>query len=280
MVEAPVGFQCRECAGQGARSSPVFTAADVQRRADAVPYVSYTLIGICVGIFLAEFVTGVDDQIYKYGMQPVLIALQGEYYRLVTSAFLHGSIIHLGFNMFVLFMIGPTLERVMGPVRFLALYALAGLGGQVASYMFSSPSTFSVGASGAIFGLFGALVVAGRRLRADVSQILVLLAVNLAIGFLPGGSIDWRAHLGGLVVGALAALVLTHAPSNSFAPLLQIVGCVAIAGILFGAIGWRSTELRNQFDPHLLSPGTASALQSGTAINDQSPIRTLGDVNE
>jgi hypothetical protein len=140
-------------------------------------------------------------------MIPAAIA-HGEWWRLLTSTLLHGSILHLLFNMYALYWLGPQLERSLGHMRFAALYALSALGGSVASYWFSDLRTVSVGASGAIFGLITATIVIGREMRTDVSQLVVLLGLNVVIGFLQPG-IDWRAHFGGAVTGAAIAFIYT-----------------------------------------------------------------------
>jgi membrane associated rhomboid family serine protease len=140
-------------------------------------------------------------------MIPAAIA-QGEWWRLLTSTLLHGSFLHLLFNMYALYWLGPQLERSLGHVRFAALYILSALGGSVASYWFSDLNTISVGASGAIFGLITATIVIGRQMRIDVSQLVVLLGVNVVIGFAQPG-IDWRAHFGGAVTGAAVAYLYT-----------------------------------------------------------------------
>src|SRR5204862_4637739 len=106
----------------------------------------------------------------RLAMAPVLVA-DGEYYRLLTAAFLHAGLLHIAFNMGALYLFGPALERALGRGRFLALYLAAALGGSVASYLFSSRAALSVGASGAIFGVYGATFFVGRRLVADTSQI-------------------------------------------------------------------------------------------------------------
>jgi membrane associated rhomboid family serine protease len=142
-----------------------------------------------------------------YGMIPIAIA-QGEWWRLLTSTLLHGSILHLLFNMYALYWLGPQLERSLGHIRFAALYVLSALGGSVASYWFSDLRTVSVGASGAIFGLITATIVIGREMRTDVSQLIVLLGINVVIGFWQPG-IDWRAHFGGAVTGAAIAFIYT-----------------------------------------------------------------------
>lgn len=263
MVAAPVGFQCRECvANANADISAPIVDPMSRPTTKYVPYVSYALIGICVALFVGSFVTiGIEAMVGQYGMRPLFIGLYDEWYRLVTSAFLHWSILHIGFNMLVLFMIGPALERIFGHGRFFALYLLAGIGGAVASYTFSPIQTASVGASGAIFGLMAALVVAGRRFSYDVRQVLILLGINLLIGFVPGGSIDWRAHLGGLVVGALVAAIFAYAPGGVAG---QIGGCILILAVL-GLITFMRTEsLRATYGVAEPTPVVAAATESGT----------------
>lgn len=245
-----------------------------------VPYVTYALIGICVALFAAGFLLGgIESVVGSYGMRPLFIAFEGEWYRLLTSAFLHWSLLHIGFNMLVLFMIGPALERVLGHVRFIVLYLLAALGGAVASYCFSPVATASVGASGAIFGLMAALVVAGRQLRYDVTQVIVLLAINLAIGFLPGGGVDWRAHLGGLVVGAAVAAIFAYAPKQSMT--LQIIGCVLVLLLLVGATAVRTQQLRIDYAIPDQTPVVTASQPSGTLlsgqVNDRSYSRRTGE---
>ena len=178
MITAPVGYRCPECV---ALEKPVRPSTIAGARLTGRPTVTYTLIGVNVVVFLAQYSMGINAIAERFGMWPVGIALFGEWYRLLTSAFLHGSFLHIAFNMYVLFALGPTLERILGHGRFIILYLSAALGGSVASYCFSDIATVSVGASGAIFGLMGALVVAGRRLRYDVTQVLVLLAINVVI---------------------------------------------------------------------------------------------------
>jgi membrane associated rhomboid family serine protease len=146
--------------------------------------------------------------------------------------------------MYVLFVLGPTLERVLGHVRFIILYVVAALGGSVVSYTFSDPRTVSVGASGAIFGLMGALIVAGRRMRWDITQVLILLGINVVIGFL-SPEVDWRAHFGGLVVGALVAGVFIWTP-RPFVPvrlLWQTLGILVVLAGLIVVTMWRTGQL-------------------------------------
>ena len=243
MRSAPVGFQCPECVGEAARTvrQPVTVGGGALV---ARPYVTYSVIGVTAVVFGIQFIVGIGELANEFGMWPFGIALFGEWYRLLTAAFLHGSFLHIAFNMYVLFALGPTLERVLGHVRFLVLYLVAALGGSVASYTFSDPRTVSVGASGAIFGLMGALIVAGRRLKWDITQVLVLLGINVVIGFL-SPDVDWRAHFGGLVVGALVAgvFVWTPPPLTSSRTLWQSLGVLAILGVLVAVTMWRTGAL-------------------------------------
>jgi membrane associated rhomboid family serine protease len=204
--------------------------------------VTYGLIALDVLVFGAQYLVGVNEVSGNYGMWPVGVAANGEWWRLLTSAFLHGSILHLVFNMYVLFAFGPTLERILGHWRFVVLFLISALGGSVASYVFSDVRTVSVGASGAIFGLMGALVIAGRRLRFDITQVLVLIGINVAIGFFSAGT-DWRAHLGGLATGAAMAVVFIL-PERRHRTLVQVLGTVVVLAVLVGVAVWRTQQIQ------------------------------------
>lgn len=241
MNSAPVGFQCPNCLAAG-RASVRQARTLVGGRVPRGDYVTLGLIGINTAIYLLGLISGsADDVALRFGMWPIGIALQDEWGRLITAAFLHGGLLHLAFNMYVLYLLGPALERALGHIRFAAVYLVAALGGSVASYVFSPANTLSVGASGAIFGLMAAFLVVGNRYRNDVSQIAVLLAVNVGIGFIVPG-IDWRAHLGGAVAGAAVAAVLAYAPRQNRAAW-QLGGVVAIVGILAAAAMIRTDQI-------------------------------------
>lgn len=242
MIPASVGFQCPECvaAGQAAVREPrtVFGG-----RLTSSNTVTMSLIGICSAIFVVQLLVGVNEVASNWGMWPAAVAINGEWFRLLSSVFLHGSLLHLAFNMYVLFVLGPPLERLLGHARFLILFLISGLGGAVASFAFSSVNTVSVGASGAIFGLMGALVVAGRHLKTDITQVLVLIGINVAIGFIAPG-IDWRAHLGGLLTGAAIAFVFSKAPAGRQQTLVQVVGCAGVVLVLVAAALWRADQIQ------------------------------------
>lgn len=271
-----------------------------------VPYVTYTIIGLCVVIFVAQQFMRVVS-IENFAMNPVAIGVFGEYYRLPTSMFMHIGFMHIAFNMLILYLLGPALERALGSVRFAVLYMLAGLGGAVTSYVLSSPGTFSVGASGAIYGLMGAALIGGKVLNIDVKQVLILIGINLAISFIPGWGIDWRAHVGGLVVGTATAWVF----QQSFAPrrqasawsgvavdaygypiatsmqpatpthrltggqqsivVRQVLGCIGIAAVLILATMWRSNQLNNQANSYQVTSSQGAIHQTPTALSNNAP---------
>jgi membrane associated rhomboid family serine protease len=131
----------------------------------------------------------------------------GQYYRLITVALVHGGWVHLICNMLALFSIGTPIENFYGKNKYVLILFTSLISGSLASYLFNPLNTSAVGASGMIFGLFGALVVTGKRMGANLKEASTLIAVNLAIPFLIPG-IDWKAHLGGLVGGCLATLLI------------------------------------------------------------------------
>jgi len=249
MISASVGFQCPQCVAEGKASIP-----DVKTRLGAKainrPYVTFALIGLNVIAFAftllskADPQSGLDQITADYGMWPIGVALGDQYYRLATAMFLHAGLAHIAVNMLALWVIGPQLESLFGHVRYTVLYLVAGLGGSVASFWFSSPNVVGVGASGAIFGLMGAYVVVGKALRADISQVVGLIALNVVIGFV-GGNIDWRAHFGGLVTGAIVAAIFSFAPKNQRV-LVQVAGVVLVVSALVFLVSVRDTQLTRE----------------------------------
>lgn len=225
MINAPVGFQCPSCAAvsnpRGTRATPAQNSGWL---ANTPPVTRWILI-TCVGIyFFARFSSNVDEWNYSYGMWPYGVSI-GQWYRLITAAFLHSGLLHILFNMYALYVLGPNLERLLGSKQFFSLYFLSALGGSTLGLWFSNPDSLSIGASGAIFGLLTATIVIGRHQRADVSQLVLLLVINAALGFT--GGIDWRAHLGGALTGALvAAIYVQDKKGNS--RILQSLGTSAV----------------------------------------------------
>ena len=249
MVDASVGFQCPECVREGNRGIRRPRTTFGGRVTDDPGYVSKAMIGLNVLAFLAQQVDpDVESRFLLIGALPpppslpFLGVADGEFYRLLTSAFLHGGFLHLALNMFALFLFGPPLEAALGRVRFTGLYLLSALGGSAASYAFSAPTQASLGASGAVFGLLGAFLVVTRRLGRDTTGVLVLLGINLVYGFVVPG-IDWRAHLGGLVAGGLAALALVYAPRRG-RTLVQLAGLVIVLVVVLAVVAVRTAQLR------------------------------------
>jgi membrane associated rhomboid family serine protease len=174
------------------------------RRPGGTPVVTITLITICVVFYLVQQAN--PSFTARYALIPFSVE-QGEYARLITSAFLHASLLHLGTNMITLYIVGAPLERVLRPIRYLIVYFLSALGGSLLSVWLSPEFSIGVGASGAIFGLFGALVVLRRQVGAEAGALAVLIGLNLVISFtLP--NISWQAHIGGLITGTLVALAM------------------------------------------------------------------------
>jgi membrane associated rhomboid family serine protease len=243
MIPAPVGFQCPECVRRGRQETRrAVTATGAPAPGDAT--VAKVLIGVNVGLFVVQLVAGVGAVIDQWGMSPAAVSLGGQWWRLVTAAFLHAGFLHVGFNMLVLWLAGRPLEAILGHTRFAVLYLLSALGGTVASYAFGPWNTVSVGASGAIFGVMAGLLVAGHSLKADVTQIAVLLGINIAIGFVVAG-IDWRAHLGGAFTGAAVAAVMAYAPRQSRV-LWQVLGVLAITGVLVVTLAARTAAIQSE----------------------------------
>ncbi|EFG64961.1 rhomboid family intramembrane serine protease [Streptomyces sp. SPB074] len=172
--------------------------------------------------------------------QPIGVA-EGEWYRLLTATFLHEEVWHIGLNMLSLWMLGGPIEALLGRARFLTLYLLAGVGGSVASFLFADPLGASLGASGAIFGLFGATGVLVLRVRADFRPFVALLVINLIITFGWSG-IAWQAHIGGLVVGTLLAAGLVYAPRRHRA-LVQWGTCALVLVALVVCVLARTAAL-------------------------------------
>jgi membrane associated rhomboid family serine protease len=232
MRSAAVGHQCVDCVGESAKTVP-------QVRTTNVPWVTYVLIAANVLMFvLQKAVPGVYEALVLW---PRGIAYYGEAYRLATSAFLHADLMHILFNMWALYVIGPSLERWMGRMRFIGLYALSGLGGSVLVYLITPPDVPTLGASGAIFGLFGATFVVARRLNLDVRWVVGLIVINLVFTFVAPG-ISWQGHIGGLVTGAAVCWVYAYAPRAN-RTLIQIGFSIGVLLLFAALVWWRTASL-------------------------------------
>ncbi len=185
---------------------------------------------------LGRVVPGLDVQNWLLFWAPYLYPeVTGTFqpWRIVTAAFTHGGFFHIALNMLALWMVGRSLEPLLGTWRFVTTYLLAAAGGSAAVGILSL-ATPVVGASGAVFGLFGALVVIGRHLGANMTGIYIVLGINLVMGFIPGFSISWQAHVGGLVIGALIGFVFTRTRKRSQRGLQ--IGLLVGVGVLIAAL--------------------------------------------
>jgi membrane associated rhomboid family serine protease len=208
MREAAVGHQCVECVREGNQSVRQ-AQAPLGGAAVAKPRVTWALLIANVLAFgLKSLSAGQVEN--DYAVSAVHIYF-GEWWRLITGAFLHSGVIHIAFNMWALYVVGPELERRLGSARFATLYLLSAIGGSVAIYLFGN---VAVGASGAIYGLFGALFVVAKRLGYDARGVLWLIGINIVITFVVPG-ISWQGHLGGLVTGTLVAAAFAYAPAKN-----------------------------------------------------------------
>jgi membrane associated rhomboid family serine protease len=251
MRAASVGQQCVDCVGEGARSTrQARTTFGGRPAAGAV--VTWTLIAINVAVFLVAWVRpSIVNDLAMLGYtagSPSHGVAAGEWYRLITSAFvvpgagLSGlGLVDILFNMWALIFVGPALEGFLGRIRFLAVYLLSAVGGSVMYYYLVPPANYAAGASGAIFGLFGAWFVVSRRLRLDTRGIVALIAINLVISF-TWHAIAWQAHIGGLLTGALLTAAYAYAPRRNQAAF-QAAATVLVVVILVVAVVVRNGQI-------------------------------------
>src|SRR5215210_604163 len=231
MTSTPVGMRCPDCAGQTQR-------VHTMRSMHVDPIATYVLIAINVLMFLGagsggSFVTGSGgggSQVYvDFLLFGPAIDLQHEYWRLVTYGFLHSGILHIGFNMYILYWLGTMMEPSLGHVRFVALYFASLLAGAFGALLLD-PNAATVGASGAVFGLMAGAFIMQRARGMDpmASGIGPIILINLALGFvIPNVSIG--GHLGGLVGGAIAAFAMERLGARGRGIALQVTACVVVA---------------------------------------------------
>ncbi|MCW7941844.1 Rhomboid family protein [Streptomyces hygroscopicus] len=249
MVNASVGFQCPDCVRSGSGTGHAPDASRPRTLAggavSADPrLITKLLIGVNLAVFLIQLSLGdrfterfeLIGQAIAPALHSVVGVAEGQWYRLLTAMFLHANYVHILFNMLSLWWIGAPLEAALGRARYLALYFASGLAGSALTYLIATPAQPSLGASGAIFGLFGATAVLMRRLRYDMRPVIGLLVVNLIITF-GWGNIAWQAHIGGLVGGVVVGYAMVHAPRERRA-LVQYGVCalVLVAVVLMTAI--------------------------------------------
>lgn len=167
---------------------------------------TYSLIAVICGAYLVQLlVPSIQQQLFLPSID--YLSATNQWYRLVTVALTHGGLLHLGFNMYALLVLGNPIEEAYGKNKFLIVFFVSLIAGSLTSAYFASIYSASVGASGAVFGLFGAMVVVGKRIGADIRSIVAIIGLNFVFGFALGG-VDWRAHLGGLIGGYVTSLLV------------------------------------------------------------------------
>lgn len=259
MNSASVGFQCPTCVKEGARTTRQARTPYGGARVDDPRLTSYVLIGINVVVWLLIVGTGGRaSRLVDYlsllpagrctapggagffpnatqglcdaaGRDWVHGVSDGAWWQIVTSVFTHVEPLHIGFNMLALYFLGPMLETVLGRTRFLALYLVSGIAGSAAVMLLSEPQGQTLGASGAIFGLMGALAVVALKVRGQVQSVLMWIGLNLVFTFTVSG-ISWQGHIGGLLGGAVLGAAMVYAPRTRRAPVQW-----AATGLVLGA---------------------------------------------
>ena len=238
MRDAAVGHQCVECVSAGAQTARQPRTRPVGDWVSTTPVVTYALIAVNVLAFVAQMASSsVETEFIMWS--PAVV--DGQLYRLITSAFLHSGFTHLLFNMFALFVVGPPLEIWLGRLRFGLLYVLSALGGSVLIYLFSPLNVPTLGASGAVFGLFAATFVVGKKVNVDIRWVVVMIVINLVITFTVP-SISWQGHLGGLVTGGLIAFAYAYAP-REHRNLVQGGATVGVVALFIALVWWRTSDL-------------------------------------
>ncbi len=268
MISAPVGFRCPECVREqnvhGSRAK-VVTRGEIRSRWGAAggvmsggAPVTKVLIGINVALFLAELLFGAvgamgggsTGMLVDMGaLVPAYVAVKHEYWRLFTAMWLHGGLLHVAFNMYALYIGGSYLEMIAGKGKYLAIYLVAGVAGNVAVYLLAAPISVTIGASTAIFGIFGALFIYSLHNRDSavgraLSSMGTVILINLVITFVVPG-ISWQGHVGGLIGGVLAVEALTwfgrRDLRSPFGPR-DVALLAAIVAILVVAVLWRTAN--------------------------------------
>jgi membrane associated rhomboid family serine protease len=237
MTTTSVGMRCPECSRQTTQVRRIATTSDR-------PVVTTIIIAVNILVFFGmssssggSFGSAGGSLFRQFALDGPDVA-NGEWWRLITSGFMHSGLLHIGFNMYILWFLGNLLEPSLGPVRFGALYLASLLSGSFGALLLS-PNAVTVGASGAVFGLMGAAFVLHRAQGINPMQsgIGPLILLNLGISLIPGLNISIGGHLGGLVGGALAALLMELAARQRRGVVLPVVACALVGAVaVAGAI--------------------------------------------
>lgn len=275
MIEAPVGYQCPRCVASGQRRTRSDELPFGGRAHKGTRSTTSVIMGINAVIWVAILLTGGSSSLLVrlLALTPqglCLAAQEGRYYagvdastcaalpgttwapgvadgavwQVITSGFVHVDLLHILSNMLILWFIGPNLEQILGRSRFIAMYVLSLIGGSTVVMWLSGESTTSLGASGAIFGLLGALLILSIRTKGDIRGVLMWIGLNLVITVMGLGTISWQAHLGGLAAGLLATVIIVYTPgARQRRSLTQWILLGAFAALLAVAIGIRMLQI-------------------------------------
>jgi membrane associated rhomboid family serine protease len=260
MISAAVGFQCPECVrggNKGVREPRTVSGATVRQTPGLV-----TMAIIVVNVLIFFAVQGSDTLAGQLSLTPISAdndgLMQDGWHRLITAAFVHEEPLHIAMNMIALWLFGRPLEAILGWGRFITTYMICALGGSTLSYLFMSyAGPGSIGASGAVFGLVGALVMVDRHLRANPTAVGVYLAIMLLPGFVVE-NIDWRGHVGGLLTGALLGALFAYGPARN-RTLWHVAGCALLTGLLLVTVDLRTEHLKDQLRDEFSRGFTLSA---------------------
>ena len=234
-VPAAVGVQCVDCVRETQQAAAVPRTALGAPVRTGRPIVTLTIIALCALSFLLQQVLGWSDWTSRWAFAPFIA--ESEPWRFVTGAFQHSTFLHIAFNLYALWIVGPYLERMLGRWRYAALFLLSAIGGHVAILLFADPTSLSwvtptVGASGAVFGMFGAVLLVLRRMGQEARGMLVIIGLNFVIGFVVP-NISWEGHLGGLVTGTILGAAYVFAPPAH----RRTVGVLATVGMAVVLVG-------------------------------------------
>ncbi|MEU7480218.1 rhomboid family intramembrane serine protease [Lentzea sp. NPDC042327] len=245
--EAAVGSQCVDCVNEGRRSGRRSQTLVGAEQTDGRLVVTPVLIVLNALAFVVTAVQAGNPLLnqrsaifLESALQPVLVA-NGEWWRILTSGFMHIGLWHLVLNMAVLYIAGSSVEPELGRLRFTLVYFLALLGGNAAAFYFGAAGGLLAGASGAVFGIMGALIVVWRRKKRDISTVVVIVVINLVSNLFTNASL--LAHLGGFVIGGLLTLAMVKAPREN-RNLYQLGAVTAAVVLLVGMFALRASELR------------------------------------
>lgn len=246
---APVGVQCVDCVNEAKRENPrayVVKGAGGARALSQQPIVTLSIIAVCVVSYLLQLVLPTAQWQQRWIFAPFLG--ESEPWRFLTAGFLHGGVLHIAMNMWALWAVGGFLEQSLGRVRYLALFLLSVIGGQVGVLLLASPTSESwfigvLGASGGIFGLFAAIVFELRRLGGNAQSMLVVIGINLVFGLVFSG-ISWQAHVGGLVTGAILGFIYSRtAGASRRVQSYALTGVVLVGLIALAAWKYQSVDV-------------------------------------